>query len=131
MASSNIIGSVCLLLGVLVIVLLVNAYSSKKRKKWIRTFLEDLYAGKHDYIDIQAFATTVSAYPIKIFEGIDTPYTTTVQRLQDILRTRGDIHGGGRPIKEKISEYFANRESAIMLAKTEIETFLNCERKKS
>lgn len=129
---SLVSGNLLQLAGCLFIVIMLfiaeHRYALRRKRQMIVSFLEDLYAGKKSYDDIQTFATKVSKFPITIFDGLDM-YPMAVQKLQEILRTRGDIDGTGRPNKENISEYFASRQDAILLAKTEMETFLNTERK--
>ena len=131
LTSHNLLYSAIFFGAVVVVFIYMHTFSVKRQRRRILSFLDDFYADRVSYYDIQAFAAEFSELPITACENLDKNYAPIVQKLQDILRKRGDIHSVIKSDGGEHNNFFTRKYQAINLARTEIETTLNAERKKT
>lgn len=129
-ASSNLLYSAVFIAGIVVIGIYMHTSLSKRKRKRILAFLDDFYADRVSSQDIQFFAMEVSELRISTLENLDKNYAQIVQKLQEILRKRGDIHNVIKSDEGVHINFFARKFQTVEEAKIEIETMLNSELRK-
>lgn len=128
-ASSNLLYSAVFIAGIVGVFIYVYASSSKRKQKRILTFFDDFYADRVSHRDIENFAMEVSELPLSTLENLDKN-AQIVQKLQEILRKRGDIHNVIQDDEGDHINFFERKLQVIKEAKIEIEAMLNSELRK-